>query len=179
MALAAASFEASPKSFSAHALCVGGVIGTGANPGNCDVTAPGQSVAGAPRMVISITIGATTYTFNGTVGVDIATLGTQDLATLNPAFLVELGAGNPISIAWRQLVSVTGTGWAIGTNMNCRTCTVYYAITSSASQNSTLTALFNATYTADVGLAEIPEPSTWLVMASGLALLGAARFRRR
>lgn len=187
MALAAYSFESYPKSFTTNTGgggCAGGRIGpdvVGGATGNCQVDVLTQSVAPGPRKVISLTIGAITHTFNGTVGVNISTLGTLDLATLNPAFLVELGAGNSISVTWRQLVSVTGSVGTIGDNMLCKDCTAYYAVTSSSSQNSALTALFNATFTSgDVGITEqLPEPASWLAMASGLALLAAVRLRRR
>lgn len=180
LALATATLEAYPKSFSVNSACLpSGAVGPGLNPGNCSTEAFTQSASGLPAIVISVTVGGTTYAFNGTAGVDIATLGTVNLATLNPAFLVELGAGNPISITWRQLVSLTGSVGTLGDNMLCKNCTVYYTVTSSASQNSSLTADFNAIYSGIVGPSEIPEPSPWLAVASGLALLGAARFHRR
>jgi len=180
MAVNSATFESSPKSFTINTGgggCAGGAIGPASSGfgGNCRIDPFSNTVAGLPAKLKSIAIGSTTYIYGGG-GVDIPTLGQVNLGGLNPSFLVELSNGGTITLTWTQLVNVTGSlGKNLGDNMLCKDCTVYYATTSSAAQNTRFTVVFNAEYDP----MSTPEPATWAGMAFGLLLIAFKRTRSR
>jgi hypothetical protein len=179
MSLNAGTFEGT-KSSSTDSACgpSGDIDG---HTGNCTADPYTNSVTNNLPKIYSITVGTATHAFAG--GILATTLGQVNFATLSndnatSGFLVQLGNGSGITIAWSQLVDITGgVNKAIGaTNMTCANCTVYYAVTSNASQAANVAATFKATLSDPVQ--ELPEPSTWLAVASGLALLGTLRRRR-
>lgn len=188
IALSAPAFEASPKSFSTSSFCAGGTVATSGSGGNCTADGVRISATGALYYLKSITVGGTTHTFSGS-GLAIPTVGASsvDMASVEGTtnFLSALGAGGTISMTWTQAVTLTGSAQKNGSdvdppmNMTCRDCTVYFAGTTSASQDTRLQSVFSAKFTPPEGAAliAIPEPASFALIGAGLA--GLALLRRR
>lgn len=158
--------------------CPGGLVTSGS--GNCRADPLTVGVGSSAFYLKSIQIGTASYIWSG-AGTPVSSLGQVNLATLNVNFLSQLGGGQQITITWAQAAALTGylgtaPGAVLNDNMLCKNCTVYYNVTSSATQNSRLTSTFNAIYNPYV-LPQVPEPSTYALMGAGL--IGLALLSRR
>ena len=161
--------------------CPGGLATSGS--GNCRADPLTVGVGSSTFYLKSIQIGTASYIWSG-AGTLVSSLGQVNLATLNANFLSQLGGGQQITITWSQAAALTGylgsaPGAVLNDNMLCKNCTVYYNVTSSATQNSRLTSTFNAIYNPYVP-PQVPEPSTYALMGAGLiGLVLLSRWSRR